>query len=357
VRSTGALVGALLLASLPGAIGLVDVDRAVERAEPVTLGPAAVSAASSLPSTAIGDRPITPPPVELVGEVATAEPMPEPFAAVAPSHGGGAGEVLAVIVGIDDYPGTGSDLNAAVTDANTVDAALAGFGVPVENRVLLLDGQARRPELVEALEQLAALSEPEDTIVLAYAGHVRKLDPDTEAIVTAEGGLLTDEELAAILAPSRAQRGWFLLATCYAGGFTELLAPGRIITAAAAADEVAYESPSIDGSYLVHHLVREGWLQGLAGPSVQEAFAYADARIAELYPSRRPVQLDASTEPLTLGSGTPTDGAATTISQAAPSADTTPPPTSGSAPPPSEPSSLPPLGGPKRSCTLVVFCG
>lgn len=349
-------MAALVLAAVPGALGLVRSDRAIERAEPVTLGPAAVSSASSLPAATLGDLPITPPPVELVGEIAPAEPMPEPFAAVAPSSGGGSGEVLAVIVGIDDYPGSGSDLNAAVTDAETVDAALAGFGVPVENRVLLRDGQARRAEIVTALEQLAALSDPEDTIVVAYAGHVRKLDPDTEAIVTAEGGLLTDEELAAILARSPAERGWILLATCYAAGFTEVLAPGRVLTAAAAANDVAYESPSIDGSYLVHHLVREGWLQGRAGPSVQEAFAYADARIAELYPSRRPVQLDASGAPLTLGAGDPEVGAAP--AQAPPSTDAPAPSPSGTAsPPPSQSSSPPPLGGPERSCSLVVFCG
>ena len=96
---------------------------------------------------------------------------------------------------------------------------------------------------------------------------------------------------------------WLLLATCYAGGFTELLAPGRILTGAADSTSLAYESPSINGSYLVHHLVREGWLEGRAGPSVQEAFAYADAQIRERYPDRRPVEFDELGSRLRLGSG------------------------------------------------------
>src|SRR3546814_8587656 len=83
---------------------------------------------------------------------------------------------------------------------------------------------------------------------------------------------------------------WVLLATCFSGGFTEVLAPGRILTGATDASSLAYESPRLNASFLVNHLVREAWLEGKAGPSVQEAFTYADARLGAEDPRRRPEQ-------------------------------------------------------------------
>jgi hypothetical protein len=86
-------------------------------------------------------------------------------------------------------------------------------------------------------------------------------------------------------------------------------------------------------------MVREGWLQGKAGPSVQEAFAYADARIKERYSDRRPVQFDRSGQQLRFGS-------APTYS---PSSSESPPTTS----PPSSPTTEPPE---QSSCSFVVLC-
>src|SRR3546814_3680480 len=98
---------------------------------------------------------------------------------------------------------------------------------------------------------------------------------------------------------------WVLLATCFSGGFTEVLAPGRILTGATDASSLAYESPRLNASFLVHHLVREAWLEGKAGPSVQEAFTYADARLGAEDPRRRPEQVDMLGSPLVLGPGDP----------------------------------------------------
>lgn len=255
-------------------------------------------------------------------------------------------------MGIDDYPGSRSDLRSAVADADTVDAALAGFGVPAANRVVLRNGQARRAQLVAAISSLVEIAGPESTVVFAYAGHVRKLQPGTEAIVAADGALLTDAELASLLEPSPAQRMWLLVAACYAGGFTELLGPGRVLTAAADAGSLAYESRSINGSYLVYHLVREGWLQGMAGPSVQEAFAYADRRISEEGSQGRPVQFDRAGTPLVLGAGDP----ATEHARPADQRSAPPPSGGGSSQPGSPPPSSPPTTEPERVCTLFVLC-
>jgi len=350
-RWTIAALAALVVAAAPGAAQLVPQHRGLDRAEPATLGLAApvagpLSAIGEAGEAPLPDVPITPPPADLGGELAPVVPAPPPFQA---AGRGQPGEVFALVVGIDDYPGRRSDLRAAVADADTVDQALTAFGVPAANRVVLRNGQARREALVGAIQALVATAGPGTTVVFSYAGHVRKLDGDTEAIVAADGGLLRDDELAALLAPSAAGHMWLLLASCYAGGFTEALAPGRVLTAAADARSLAYESPSLRGSYLVHHMVREGWLEGRSGPSVQEAFAYASARINEEYPNRRPVQIDQSGGSLRLGQR----------SAVAPPPQPDAPSSSPSSPPQEPPSSPPPTYPPpseEPERCIVLLC-
>lgn len=335
-RTLAAAAVALAVATLPGALRLVPAQRPLDRATPWSIN--SFTAAPVALSDPVGDAvPIVPPDDSLAGELAPTTQTPPPFAGAQPDRA----EVYALVIGIDDYPGATSDLQSAVADADTIDLALARFGVPASNRVVLRDGQARKPALVAAIQALVAVAGPESTVVLAYAGHVRKLDPDTEAIVAADGGLLRDVELAELLAPARPSGMWVLVAACYAGGFTELLRPGRILTGAADAGSLAYESRTFDGSFFVQYLVREAWLEGRAGPSVQEAFAYADARIAAEGSQGRPVEVDLVGRPFVLGSPGPASGGTTAGA---------PPPQS--APPQAPPTTAPP----ERTCTLVVLC-
>lgn len=279
------------------------------------------------------------PPLEVSGTVAPAPPV----RGFSPTSAAPMGQVFAVMIGIDDYPGRRHDLSSAAADASLVDQALAGFGVPDGNRVVLRDGQATRAAVVSAISDLVAQEGPGSTLVLAYAGHVRKLSRHTEAMVLADGGLLTDRELADLLAPV-SQRMWLLLATCYAGGFTEALAPGRILTGAAGEHQLAYENRSLGASYLVHYLVREGWLEGAAGPSVQEAFDHASAALAEEHPDRMPVQINP-------------DGTDIRFRPVAPPARTSPP--GGDRPPPESPeSSTGPTTTttPERRCLVLFRC-
>ena len=349
-RHVGVIVAACLgLVVVPGTLRLVP-DRGAVDDHPAERSAVVRPPLAEDPPVATADAvAITPPPAELTGELAPVLPHAVAFGG---ARRGAPGEVFALVVGIDDYPGRGSDLSFAGADAQAVDAALAGFGVPAANRVVLRDGQARRADLVSAVEALVAVAGPGSTVVLAYAGHVRKLDGDTEAIVAADGGLLTDAELGGLLATSPAERMWLLMATCYAAGFTEALAPGRVLTAAAGARSLAYESRAVRGSYLVHHLVREGWLQGRAGPSVQEAFAYADAQIAQRYPRRRPLQIDHYGSPMVLGAQRPAPPAPP------PPPPSSPPPQSApAAPPPASPTTAPHTTEPApQTCTLGVIC-
>jgi hypothetical protein len=253
---------------------------------------------------AAGDAVIAPPP-ETFGADLPAAPAPPPqelFAPEAPDAFGDGG-VWAVIIGVNDYPGRAGDLRSAVNDANDMDEALGRLGVPPGRRLVLRDGEATAAVIGAAADWLTARAGPDATAVFFYAGHVRKTGGGSEAIVAADGSLVSDGSLAARLAPLRA-RLWLVMASCFGGGFTELLGPGRVLTAAADADSLAYENSGFGRSYLVQYMVRRGLIEGRAGATAQEAYAYADAALRQEYPNRTPFQLDESGAPLALSMST-----------------------------------------------------
>ena len=87
---------------------------------------------------------------------------------VAAAPGAGAQAVRGLVVGIDDYAHE-AKLRGAVNDARDIDRALARIGV--EDRTLLLDGDATRDRIVAEWRGLLERAAPGDTLVLAYAGH------------------------------------------------------------------------------------------------------------------------------------------------------------------------------------------
>ena len=237
-----------------------------------------------------GDAVIAPPPESFAEAPAPAPPPPaalqERFRDVVPEGG-----TWAVLIGINDYPGSRHDLRSAVNDVGDVNEALSRMGVPGSRRLLVRDGQATADVIRTAAEWLVAHASPEATAVFFYAGHVRKVN-GAEAIVAADGRLVLDRELGEQMSRLRARRAWFGIAACYGGGFTELMGPNRVLTAAAPANRLAYENLDFGRSYMVEYMIRRGWLGQQAGITVEEAFEYARRELSASYPSRVPVQID-----------------------------------------------------------------
>lgn len=212
-----------------------------------------------------------------------------------------ASHVYGLVIGINDYPGTASDLRGAVFDAEDMSDVLALNGVPEANVRTLLDGDASATGVTDALQWLVSTTRADSTVVIFYAGHVRKIGEQTEAVVTADHGVLPDWYLAKQLEGLQAHNVWIVMAACYGGGFTELMAPGRILTAAADANSLAYENESFHRSYLDEYLIHQGLLLGGATqPTAQHAFAYAQAGLQHDYPDRTMTQFDQSTEAISL---------------------------------------------------------
>lgn len=345
-RAVAALTAAVLLGALGGASpNVVPSLPATAASAPPGIAPAAEEALDTLvvrpergsraaaPAVteprAPGDAAIAPPPASFAGATPTsASPPAELTAAEVPEVLDDDG-VWAVIIGVNDYPGRAADLRSAVNDADDMDEALARLGVPAERRLVLRDGEASAEVIATAADWLVSRAGPESTAVFFYAGHVRK-DRAGEAIVAADGALVTDEELAARLAPLTG-KAWIVMASCFGGGFTEVLAPGRLLTAAADSNSLAYENSQFGRSYLVQYMVRRGLIDGHGGDTAQGAFSYADTTLRREYPNRLPFQIDHAGEPILLSMEVPA------VDPAAP-----PPPPPTSAPPPEPPAPPPP---------------
>ncbi len=74
----------------------------------------------------------------------------------------------ALCIGINDYPGTQSDLAGCVNDMQDWAATLEGRGFAVHT---LVDSQATKASMVSAISTLVSDAQPGDSLVITYSGH------------------------------------------------------------------------------------------------------------------------------------------------------------------------------------------
>lgn len=139
----------------------------------------------------------------------------------------------ALCVGINDYPGTSSDLAGCVPDAQDFAVELAKRGFQAR---LLIDSGATKAALVAELGELVARTGYGDTAVVTYSGHgtwVADLDGDEadgrdEALCPHDiftAGPLTDDELHTIFADRRYGARLIMVSdSCHSGTVTRFAA-------------------------------------------------------------------------------------------------------------------------------------
>jgi len=129
-------------------------------------------------------------------------------------------------IGINDYPGTGSDLSGCVNDANDWRETLEARGFEAAS---LIDSGATKRNMHEAISTIVGNTNRDDIAVITYSGHGTwvpdedddEVDGRDEALCPhdiTEGQVLTDDELYEIFTGrKRGARIIFISDSCHSG--------------------------------------------------------------------------------------------------------------------------------------------
>lgn len=134
----------------------------------------------------------------------------------------------AVCVGINDYPGSFNDLSGCVNDANDWAEVLQGtFGF--NDISMILDAQATRDAMLQALKNLVIEAGPGDVLAFTYSGHGTweydqpngdEADNRDEALCAHDGNIL-DDELREILTQIHPEAFMTIISdSCHSGSVT-----------------------------------------------------------------------------------------------------------------------------------------
>jgi len=219
------------------------------------------------------------------------------------------GNRYAIIIGISDYPGTGSDLQYSDDDARDMYTALTTqYGFDPAKITSLIDQEgteasggtlvATREHILSAIDAVAANATTNDEVVFFFSGHGgrgKANDGDNEktdqCIWSHDGTKLVpiwDGELRAAFSQYKTSRIIFIFDSCYAGGMADdLNGNGRVIAMASTATTLSYEWSSLQNGEFTYYMIEQGMslgqadkydsIPGLPDVTVEEAFDYANA--------------------------------------------------------------------------------
>ena len=199
------------------------------------------------------------------------EPEPEPNPEV---------NKWAVVIGISDYRGKGSDLQYCDDDARDMYSYLLAIGYPEGNIMLLLDGAAKAKAIMNAIDWLNSWEDADSEVVFFYSGHGSTYDGyddgDTEytdeAIVSADLYLILDGQLTQKFATFSSSKISITFDSCFSGGMNDFATPGRVIVAACSETQYSYDGTSTQQNGVFTYYYIDGLNQF---NTVEGAFGYA----------------------------------------------------------------------------------
>lgn len=229
--------------------------------------------------------PVVAPPSAPAPRPATRTVQPSPATTPA-SHGGGANNT-ALLVGINNAPGT-PPVEGSITDVHNTKNALIKYGYKSENIKILTEGAASRGAILAALDSLAKRTSGNGLAVVQISTHATAGD---SRFATGEGGRISRHELAAKLAQVRGKL-WTNLAMCYSGAYNlpGIVGKNRIAVFSSKATEQSFQVGSA-GSWMIMYMVKKGMLERNAS-SIEDAYHYAKNKLQQDAPDRTPIMSD-----------------------------------------------------------------
>ena len=212
----------------------------------------------------------------------------------------------AIIIGIADYKGTANDLDYSDDDAQDFNNVLLNKYDWANNQItLLIDGEATKTAILEAIDDVTKKAEETDEVIFFYSGHGGRSKQDIdydeekrdECIVTWEGSfdsLIWDGELKEAFEDCLSKRIMFYFDCCYSGGMTDLAGEGRLICMACRENQISVEtSPweNWENGQFTYYFVEEGMSTDKADVNndgmvtFEEAFDYAKANCLRQTPT------------------------------------------------------------------------
>jgi len=224
----------------------------------------------------------------------------------------------AIICGVADYPGTINDLEYPDDDAIAMrDTLVNNQGWNPDNIILLLNSEATKSAIQNAISTIGAQDNPEDVVLFYFSGHgthysdsypYDEVDGYDEAIVAYDLDI-SDDELESWMDALDSNNKVVILDTCFSGGFMksgglraktlpgveradikdgfvkDIDKAGYVVLAASDDDEYSYEDSILKHGVFTYYL-----LQGLGSGfpadsnednsvSAEEAFEYARPRV------------------------------------------------------------------------------
>jgi hypothetical protein len=156
----------------------------------------------------------------------------------------------ALLVGINDYPGTQNDLQGCVNDiTNIYDVLVKYFAFLPSDIVMLSDSRAKKKEIVQGLTSLIAGGKDGDVLVFHYSGHGSQVpdvegdedDGKDEVICPYDfdwtGGFIKDDDISELVAEmKKGVKLEIILDSCHSGtGTRELILDRSSLPGAGAA--------------------------------------------------------------------------------------------------------------------------
>ncbi len=219
-----------------------------------------------------------------------------------------AGDKWAVIIGIADYQGTGSDLWHPDEDAKEMYAELTRQqGYSKANVKLLTNRGAKASAIAGAIDWLVSNEKAGDEVVFFYSGHGYRA-PDSEGwdndvesdgydelIVTYDFYGLSDGWFKTKFAAIESTKFAIMFGSCHSGGMfddnDDLQGTGRVIAAACKADQYGWDYLQLGNTLWGYYFVDEGLLDNRVG-SLEAAHSYAYPYVVAQQPDSQPQLYD-----------------------------------------------------------------
>jgi PKD repeat protein len=168
---------------------------------------------------------------------------------------GGSVDKYALVIGISDYEGTGSDLQYCDDDAQDWKAFLQGQGYTVD---ILLDNQATADNIISAINDLIFLEDEDDYVVFAYSGHGATLTGYGSCIVSHDMYGVDHGYVESLFDNAESQHIFFSFDACVIGDFQGLV-DANSIGAFASNRRNSYDGDSSMKNGVFTYYQMDGW--------------------------------------------------------------------------------------------------